>query len=256
MEWNADAAMAVAGLSGLAGVLVPTLIGRVPEPSPEEPSPDADPATDEQPAKPPAPVQAPKELYADIARRPHLAFICAAASALAGGLLGAALGWSWPLIYLVPLVPLMVALSAIDFRTQLLPTRLITPGYVIVLVGLMIAWIATRDTSDLIRAGLGWLIAGGVFFLLWAIYPRGMGYGDVRLSGVLGLALGSLGWAPLLVGIYAGFLIFGLPGLVLALARWDRALLKTSFPFGPFMIIGALLGVVWGTPIATRLAGG
>jgi leader peptidase (prepilin peptidase)/N-methyltransferase len=242
VEWSAHAGAvgAIAGLCGLAGLLVPTLIARVPEP------PASEEETDE----------APKELYVDISRRPRLALFCAAASVLAGGLVGLAVGWSWPLIYLVPVVPLLVALSAIDFRTRLLPTKLITPGYAIMLVGLVIAWIATRDTADLIRAGLGWLIAGGVFFLLWAIYPRGMGYGDVRLSGVLGLALGSLGWAPLLVGIYAGFLIFGLPGLLLAVVRWDRALLKTSFPFGPFMIIGALLGIVWGTPIAARLAGG
>ena len=58
--------------------------------------------------------------------------------------------------------------------------------------------------------------------MLWFVNPRGMGYGDVRLSGVLGLALGSLGWGELFVGLYSGFLIFALPGLLLALVRWDR----------------------------------
>ena len=70
-----------------------------------------------------------------------------------------------------------------------------------------------------------------------------MGYGDVRLSGVLGIALGYLGWGELLVGLYAGFLLGGgrlVPLRLLRIAK-DR-----HFPFGPFMLLGALVGVVLG----------
>ena len=74
-----------------------------------------------------------------------------------------------------------------------------------------------RDRHDLARAALGWLVYGGMFFVLWFVYPRGLGYGDVRLSGVLGLALGWVGWAELVVGIWVGLLLGGVLGGVLAL---------------------------------------
>jgi leader peptidase (prepilin peptidase) / N-methyltransferase len=70
-----------------------------------------------------------------------------------------------------------------------------------------------------------------------------MGFGDVRLAGVLGLALGLLGWGQLALGVYAGFLIGGVGGLVLSAARLvDRR----AYPFGPFMLLGALVGVLFG----------
>jgi leader peptidase (prepilin peptidase)/N-methyltransferase len=80
-----------------------------------------------------------------------------------------------------------------------------------------------------------------------------MGFGDVRLAALLGFALGHVGWAEFGVGMYSGFLIFGVPGLVLALVKWDRKLLKTAYPFGPFMILGALLGLLVGPPIGDYL---
>jgi leader peptidase (prepilin peptidase)/N-methyltransferase len=70
-----------------------------------------------------------------------------------------------------------------------------------------------------------------------------MGYGDVRLSGVLGIALGYVGWSELLTGVYAGFLLGGVGGLLLSLLRLvDRK----AYPFGPFMLVGAVVGVVAG----------
>ncbi len=88
-----------------------------------------------------------------------------------------------------------------------------------------------------------------VFWLLWWIHAAGMGFGDVRLAAVLGLALGYLGWGELLVGSYTGFLVFAVPGVLLALVRWDRSLLKASYPFGPFMLVGALVGVAVGADV-------
>ena len=83
-----------------------------------------------------------------------------------------------------------------------------------------------------------------------------MGFGDVRLSAVLGLALGYLGWGELLVGVYSGFLVFGVPGLVVAVVRRDRQLLRTAFPFGPFMLVGALVGIALGPWVWANLVAG
>jgi leader peptidase (prepilin peptidase)/N-methyltransferase len=236
------ASAVAAGVLGLvAGVLVPRLIALVPEPEPEEPEErDGDETAEE--AEP----EEPKELYADIAARPGLAWKTALASGVSAAALGLVFGWNLSLLVVLPLVPVGVALSVIDWRTRMLPTRLIAPAYAVTVLAILVVWVVgDRDPHDLVRTGLGWLIYGGMFFLLWFVYPRGLGYGDVRLSGVLGLALGWLGWAELLLGIWMGLLLGGVLGALVALL-----LRRRDNPFGPFMLVGALVGIVLG-PLAT-----
>jgi leader peptidase (prepilin peptidase)/N-methyltransferase len=75
-----------------------------------------------------------------------------------------------------------------------------------------------------------------------------MGLGDVKLAGVLGLFLGFLGWAPLVVGAFAAFLLGGLFSVgLLALRKANR---KSGIPFGPWMLGGAWVGVFFGAPVA------
>ena len=95
-----------------------------------------------------------------------------------------------------------------------------------------------------------------VFWILWFIRSAGMGFGDVRLSALLGFVLAYVGWPEYALGLYSGFLLFGLPGLLLALVRRDRSLLKKAYPFGPFLLLGALLGIVVGDPLLGDLAVG
>ena len=70
-------------------------------------------------------------------------------SAVFAALFGAVLGWDWPLVYLVPLTPLAVVLSVIDWRTKLLPTRLIVPAYLFLLPVLVALGLITGDWSAL-----------------------------------------------------------------------------------------------------------
>jgi leader peptidase (prepilin peptidase)/N-methyltransferase len=243
-------AVATGVLGLVTGALVPRLIASVPEPEPEE---TKDPEKDEpaEAAADKTQPEEPKELYADIAARPGLLWKCALASAVSAGAIGLVLGWSWSLLVVLPLVPVGVALAVVDWRTRMLPTRLIAPAYAVTLVTILVAWLADgRDLADLERAALGWLVYGGMFFVLWFIYPRGLGYGDVRLSGVLGLALGWVGWSELLLGIWNGLLLGGIIGGVLALVTRRR-----DYPFGPFMLVGALLAVVLGQPVMSALYG-
>ncbi len=234
-----DAALVAAACGAAGGWFVPALIGRLPEPAPEPPS-------DKKPEEP-------KEPYADIAALPGLAWKAALASAACAALVGAAVGWQWALVILVPLVPLSVALAVIDWRTRLLPTRLVRPATgVAILLGL-VGWAVTRDPDDLIRAVIAMVAVRSFFWVLWWFHSAGMGFGDVRLAALLGFALGQLGWGEVVVGAYSGFLIFGLPGLLLAIVRRDRGLLKSAFPFGPFMLVGALIGVLVGSAIWSAL---
>jgi leader peptidase (prepilin peptidase)/N-methyltransferase len=244
VTWHLDTAVGCALYGLLMGQLVPTLIARVPEPEdPDEEVLEADaPETGG-----PAVEEEPKELYADIARRRGLRWKASVATAVVAGLMGAAVGWSPALSFLLYLAPVGVALAVIDWRTRLLPTKVIAPSYLVVAALAAVAAWSESDLDALVTAGLGWLVAGGTFFLLWFIYPRGMGYGDVRLSGVLGIALGYLGWSELLVGVYAGFILGGVGGgLLSALRLVDRK----AYPFGPFMLVGALVGVLFGPYVA------
>jgi leader peptidase (prepilin peptidase)/N-methyltransferase len=193
----------------------------------------------------------PKERYDAIAALPGLAWKSALASALAGGLVGAKIGWDPILVAMAYLVPVGVALAVVDWRTRLLPTKVIAPSYAVLAVLTLLAGVVSGDWHSVVRAALGWLIAGGTFFVLWFVYPRGLGYGDVRLSGLLGIVLGYLGWGELLTGVYAGFLLGGVGGLLLSVLRIvDRK----AYPFGPFMLVGALVGVLLGPGVAAWYA--
>jgi leader peptidase (prepilin peptidase)/N-methyltransferase len=249
-----DTAAFAAVACALGGLLVPALVARIPEPTDAEAADDAVDAVDAAgDAAAPTEPRPPKETYAAIAATPGLAARTAGASAVVGGLVGGSLGWVWPLLFLLPLVPVGVALAIVDWRTRLLPTRVIAPSYVVLVALVLVCAALTRDTDDLVRAGWGWLVAGGLFLALWLVHPRGLGYGDVRLSGVLGIALGYLGWGPLVVGVYAGFLLGGFGGGLLAVARVVE---RRAIPFGPFMLVGALVGVVAGPELWAHLVPG
>ncbi len=218
--------LAAAGC-GLAGLGVPTVVALLPPPAGE------------------------------VAARPRVRVLAAAIAALAGFVVGATVGADWALLVLLPLVPLGTALGIIDARTHLLPTALIRPAFAVTVVLVPIAAVAGRDGMGVvIRAAVAAVIVLVCFHLLWMIHPAGMGYGDVRLATLLGFALGYLGWAELVVGIYGAFVVFALYGLVRAAARRERAALREAMPFGPYLLVGALAGVAVGAPVAGYLVAG
>lgn len=152
------------------------------------------------------------------------------------------------LLAFLALAALTIALAIIDIEVQRLPNPIVLTGYIIAIVLLLPAALLLGRPEALLTA----LIGGAalfVFYLVVAlIYPGGMGFGDVKLAGLLGLYLGYLGWPELIVGAFAAFLLGGIAALVLVLAR--RGGRKTRLPFGPFMLGGAWVGVVVGKPVA------
>jgi leader peptidase (prepilin peptidase)/N-methyltransferase len=236
------AAVAAGAAAGaLGGVLTPAVVRRLPEPEPSPSVPED---------------EGPKELYADVAARAHLAPLAALGGALAGVAVALGTGWTWSLVVWLPALLVGPALTWVDWRTRLLPSLLVLPATAAAVVLGLVGWGVTGSSDDLVRAAIALVVARSVFWALWWIRSAGMGFGDVRLSALLGFALGHQGWGELLVGLYTGFLVFGLPGLALALWRRDRALLKAAFPFGPAMLVGAVLGAWFGGPLAAGLAGG
>jgi leader peptidase (prepilin peptidase)/N-methyltransferase len=141
-----------------------------------------------------------------------------------------------------------IALAAIDIDVHRLPDALTLPSYGVGILLLGAAALADHGAPQLMRALLGMAACFAVYFALAVVYPAGMGFGDVKLAGLLGLYLGWLGWAAWAVGLFAGFFLGGAAGLVLlALGRASR---KTALPFGPFMLTGAALAILFGEPIA------
>ena len=225
-------------VAGVGGLFVPAVVGGLPEPAAAADLPEDEP---------------PKPAYVELVARPGLTLRLALASAVAGALVGLGTGLQWWLVVLVPLVPLGVALAFIDWHTRLLPARLVLPATIVVVAAAVVGAAVSGDTDDLVRAGIGLLVARSFYWVLWFVHSAGMGFGDVRLAALLGAALGHLGWGQLVVGTYAGFLLFGIPGLLLAVVRRDRSLLKVAYPYGPFMLLGALLGVVVGDAVWAHL---
>ncbi|MCW2833869.1 MAG: peptidase prepilin type [Nocardioides sp.] len=227
-------------LCGVLGLLVPRLIAAVPEPEPDLESESESDDLEPEPAQD----VADKQLYVDIAAGPRLAPGSAAASAIVGVLIGAVVGLDWSLLFLVPLVPVGVALALIDWRTRLLPTWIIKRTYITLIPLVVIAALASGEPRLLLqRAAIGWAVLGGYYFLSWLVYPRGMGYGDVRLSGILGIALGYLGFGEIVIGAMSGLLLGAVGGVLLSVLK---VVDRKHNPFGPWMLVGGVVGIVLG----------
>ena len=135
------------------------------------------------------------------------------------------------------------------------PRIAVVPATLAAILLVVVVGLATDQRDALVRALVAMVVARSFFWVLWFIRSAGMGFGDVRLAAPVGLVLGWLGWGVLAIGLWTAFLAFALPALLVIVVRRDRSLLKTSFPFGPFMVVGALVGLVWGTALAERLWG-
>jgi leader peptidase (prepilin peptidase) / N-methyltransferase len=146
------------------------------------------------------------------------------------------------------LAAVSIALTMIDLDTRRLPNSIVLPSYVVLAVLFTAACLTGAPWGALLRAGIGMVALYLFYLVLRLIRPAGMGGGDVKLAGVIGLALGWLGWAPLIVGAFAAFALGGVFGIVLVLMR--RAGRKTAIPFGPWMILGAWTGVFAGEALA------
>ena len=159
-----------------------------------------------------------------------------------------AVGAALELVAFLALTAFTIALALIDLDTKRLPNAIVLPALLAGILLLGAAAIVRGDVAALIGAAIGGAALFLFYFLLAVIKPGGMGFGDVKLSAVLGLYLGFLGWGNLLVGVFAAFLFGGVFGLALIAAR--RAGRRTQIPFGPWMILGAWVGVFAGGFIA------
>ncbi|GAA4354076.1 prepilin peptidase [Angustibacter luteus] len=162
-------------------------------------------------------------------------------------------GADWQLPAYLYLAAITVALTMIDIDVRRLPDAIVLPSYAVALVLLLLPAVLDNRWDDLLRAVLGGAALFAGYFLLIFIKPGAMGFGDVKLAGVLGIYLGWLSWGVLLLGAFAGFLLGGVYGIVLMLA--GRAGRKSKIPYGPFMLAGAMVAVLVGERLVEAYRG-
>jgi leader peptidase (prepilin peptidase)/N-methyltransferase len=139
----------------------------------------------------------------------------------------------------------LVAVSIVDIRLGIVPRSILYPTLATMAVGLVAASAVDSHWRALGEAGIGGVAAFVAFFALWWFFPRGLGYGDVRLAGVMGAGLGWIGFGEIYVGFLAAFVAGTVVGLVVMASQGTGR--KTRFAFGPALTLGAAFGVLWGS---------
>lgn len=158
------------------------------------------------------------------------------------------IGINWSLPAYLWLGGAGIALAIIDVEHRRLPNAITLPSYIAVGLLLLLPAIINGQWDQYLRAWVAAVILAALYLALALIYPKGMGLGDVKLSGVLGLALGWLGWSELIVGGFLAFVLGSLGGIAVIAATGAGR--KAKIPFGPYMLLGALLGLWVGQPVA------
>jgi len=147
------------------------------------------------------------------------------------------------------LAAIAVALAMIDLDVKRLPNAIVLPSYVVGAALLLPAIVVDGAWGAGLRALLAAVVLWAGYFAVASVKPGAMGFGDVKLAGVLGLYLGWLGWGSVLIGTFTSFLLGGLVGVALIAVR--RAGRKSALAFGPFMLAGAFVAVFFASPLAS-----
>lgn len=145
------------------------------------------------------------------------------------------------------LAAISIALAAIDIDLRRLPDAIVLPAYAVAFVLLGASDVVAGDLVSLARAALVAGLCVLLYLVLALAKPGGMGLGDVKLAGVLGLYLGQYGVGPAVVGTMGAFVLGGLFGIGMLLA--GRISRGGAMPFGPWMLAGAWVGLLFGEPL-------
>jgi leader peptidase (prepilin peptidase)/N-methyltransferase len=146
--------------------------------------------------------------------------------------------WLW-------LVLVGLLLGVVDLQEHRLPNRVLLPGTAVAVLLLTGAALVSGRWDDLGRGLLAGLACFALLLAMALITPSGLGMGDVKLVALTGLYLGWLGWPSVITGLFLGFLVQAVLGLVLLAAR--RTGLRGELPFGPALLAGALASALLGT---------
>jgi prepilin signal peptidase PulO-like enzyme (type II secretory pathway) len=173
-------------------------------------------------------------------------WIVAAITAALFALEAISIGFVPELLPALLLTALVVPAAAIDLEHRIIPDLINLPGALAVyVVGVALQpdrWL------ELLLGGLGCF---AFFLVAHMIYPKGMGMGDVKMSLMIGLGLGS----DAFLALFAAFLASTVLSMFLIVTRGRKGL-KVGVPFGPFLAFGAIVALIWGAQLSPVLTGG
>ncbi len=150
-------------------------------------------------------------------------------------------GWAALPAYLL-FAWLTVALMWIDADVHRLPDGLVFPAYPALIALLGVASLGAGDWRPMVRALACMVVLFVVYFAMAALAPSGaLGFGDVKLSGLIGLVLGWLGISEVVVGVMAGFVVGGVLAIIFLVGR--RVGLRSHIAYGPAMLIGSFVSM-------------
>jgi len=138
------------------------------------------------------------------------------------------------------LVTALVPITLIDFDHRIIPNRITGPAAIAALIA-----IAALDSDFLVEAIIAGIAGGGFFFIAAVLYPRGMGMGDVKLAGVLGLYLGRAVAPAILIALVAGVVV----GAAIIARKGAKEGRKTAVPIGPFLAAGGMIAFFVGNEL-------
>jgi leader peptidase (prepilin peptidase) / N-methyltransferase len=167
--------------------------------------------------------------------------------ALVWAAVGARIGLDWTLPGYLLFAWLLVVVAVIDARTRKIPNRLTYPLTPALLVLMVAAALLNGEPDRILPVVLGGVGGFLGLLVLALIQPKGMGMGDVKLAGFIGIGLGYLGWEHVLLGLFGGFLLGGVISIVLIATRARGR--RDMIPFGPYLSAGAILALLVGEPI-------
>lgn len=162
-------------------------------------------------------------------------------------------GWTLALPAWLLLFAALLAISVIDLEHYIVPNRILIPVTAAAIPLLGLAALGEGDGGDFVRALLGGVAGFGALLVLNVISPKGMGMGDVKLSFVLGLYLGFLGWGEVMLGFFLAFMLGAVVGGSLVVLRLRSR--KDAVPFGPFLAAGTVTAALWGQPLLRWYSG-
>jgi leader peptidase (prepilin peptidase)/N-methyltransferase len=174
------------------------------------------------------------------------------ALAFAGTVVVIGVGWRLPAYLFFAAVTITLTLTDLDHKR--IPNRILYPSIPVALGLLAVAALGEGEWGNLGRAFGGGLAYFGVWAAVAVITRGGFGMGDVKLSFFLGLYLAYLSWRALVVGAFLAVLIGGVVSLALLVTR--RKGRRDQVPFGPSLVAGAWLAVIWGGEITRWYLGG
>lgn len=176
---------------------------------------------------------------------PVLHFAAAALTGAGAGLVGLRGGPLLPAeLWLLALV---VVLTVTDLTTRRLPNVLLGPGGVVLAALLVVGVLAEGRPGDLLRAVSAGLVLFLAFLLVAVLAPAGLGMGDVKLVGVLGLVVGLAGVDAVLAALLLALVLHAAVSVALLFAR--RIGRRTALPLGPALLLGATAGLGWFSPL-------